>query len=271
MFLGPLPLDSRQLFLPHGPGWPIYEVCWIRKASLAFGSATWAVSAVLAVFFAGLALGSFVVGLYSPRVTRPLRVYAWLESGVGLAAREPGAVRADRQVLRNVLSACPALAPAVDAYTARYGDGRSASRHDMMGGSLPYSVVNTCSAIAALPEGSGCSMPEHFGRSSRKCRVRILVDSAHWCRPLDLSGGRGQPSCQLTRFQFPTVRHWRPSPPRAKARAPSETPIHPRLSRPRRSLLPGCFLEWASWPWPTKSSGQGICRCGCPIRFTRTP
>ncbi|MCU0962281.1 MAG: fused MFS/spermidine synthase [Pirellulaceae bacterium] len=57
----------------------VCEICWIRKASLAF-------SAVLAVFFAGLALGSYVVGLYSPRTARPLRVYAWLEMGVGLWA-----------------------------------------------------------------------------------------------------------------------------------------------------------------------------------------
>ena len=64
----------------------VYEICWIRKASLAFGSATWALSAVLAVFFSGLALGSFVVGVYSSRTVRPLRVYAWLEMGVGLSA-----------------------------------------------------------------------------------------------------------------------------------------------------------------------------------------
>ncbi len=64
----------------------VYEVCWIRKASLAFGSATWALSAVLAVFFAGLALGSYVLGVYSSRVARPLRVYGWLEVGVALAA-----------------------------------------------------------------------------------------------------------------------------------------------------------------------------------------
>ena len=37
-----------------------YEVCWIRKASLAFGAASLALSTVLAVFFGLLALG-FVV------------------------------------------------------------------------------------------------------------------------------------------------------------------------------------------------------------------
>jgi spermidine synthase len=64
----------------------VYEVCWIRTASLTFGSATWAVSAVLAVFFAGLALGSLVVGSYSSQVTRPLRLFALLELGVAVWA-----------------------------------------------------------------------------------------------------------------------------------------------------------------------------------------
>ncbi|MBM4092087.1 MAG: hypothetical protein FJ276_22055, partial [Planctomycetes bacterium] len=64
----------------------VYEVCWIRKASLAFGSATWALSAVLAVFFAGLAFGGYVVGRLTPRLANPLRAYAWLEMGVGVLA-----------------------------------------------------------------------------------------------------------------------------------------------------------------------------------------
>ena len=40
----------------------VYEICWIRKASLAFGSATWALSAVLAVFF-GVGTGQLRRGL----------------------------------------------------------------------------------------------------------------------------------------------------------------------------------------------------------------
>ena len=40
----------------------VYEIAWIRRAALIFGSTTWALSTVLAVFFAGLALGSWLVG-----------------------------------------------------------------------------------------------------------------------------------------------------------------------------------------------------------------
>ena len=63
-----------------------YEICWIRKASLVFGSATFALSTILAVFFAGLAVGSYVFGKVSVRSKRPLRVYAGLEIGVALLA-----------------------------------------------------------------------------------------------------------------------------------------------------------------------------------------
>lgn len=64
----------------------VYEVCWIRKASLVFGTVSFALSAVLAVFFAGLALGSYVFGKLSGRVANPLRWYAALELAVGILA-----------------------------------------------------------------------------------------------------------------------------------------------------------------------------------------
>jgi spermidine synthase len=63
-----------------------YEICWIRKASLVFGSAMFAISTVLAVFFGGLALGSYLFGKYSQRVSTPLKIYAMLEMGLGILA-----------------------------------------------------------------------------------------------------------------------------------------------------------------------------------------
>ena len=71
------------LFLSGAAGL-IAEVCWIRRASLVFGSTTLATSSVVAVFFLGLALGSWLFGRLSLRLARPLRLYGWLE--IGLAA-----------------------------------------------------------------------------------------------------------------------------------------------------------------------------------------
>ncbi len=64
----------------------VYEVVWMRRLSLTFGITVFATSTVLAVFMAGLALGSWLVGRRIDRSPNPVRVYAWLEIGIGLYA-----------------------------------------------------------------------------------------------------------------------------------------------------------------------------------------
>lgn len=64
----------------------VYEVTWQRKFSLLFGSSASATAAVLAGYFAGLTLGSFVFGKFSNQRKSPLRTYGWLEIGVGASA-----------------------------------------------------------------------------------------------------------------------------------------------------------------------------------------
>lgn len=66
-----------------------YEVCWIRKAGLFFGSTTFALATVLAVFFLGLAVGSALAGRWATALHRPLRIYGVVElviAGLGLAS-----------------------------------------------------------------------------------------------------------------------------------------------------------------------------------------
>ena len=63
-----------------------YEVCWIRKSSLVFGATSLAVATTLAIFFGGMALGNYVFGLRAERLTRPLRIYAIVEFGIGFLA-----------------------------------------------------------------------------------------------------------------------------------------------------------------------------------------
>ncbi|MDE2832795.1 MAG: fused MFS/spermidine synthase, partial [Gemmatimonadota bacterium] len=64
----------------------VYEVAWIRQAALLFGSTTFAVSAVLAVFFLGLAIGAYLFGRIGQRTSRPLILFAYIEIGLGLLA-----------------------------------------------------------------------------------------------------------------------------------------------------------------------------------------
>jgi spermidine synthase len=55
-------------------------------ASLVFGSTIFALSTVLAVFFFGLAVGSYWFGRIGERIDHPLRLFAGLELAVGLLA-----------------------------------------------------------------------------------------------------------------------------------------------------------------------------------------
>jgi len=73
-------------FFLSGVAGLIYEVAWIRRASLVFGSTTWALSTVLAVFFGGLALGSWLFGRWGQRVRRPIRLYGLVELGLAVLA-----------------------------------------------------------------------------------------------------------------------------------------------------------------------------------------
>ncbi len=57
----------------------VYEIVWIKRAALAFGSSSLALATVLAVFFIGLGLGSFAFGHLARRAQRPLYWCAALE------------------------------------------------------------------------------------------------------------------------------------------------------------------------------------------------
>ena len=63
----------------------LYQVLWTRELGLFFGHTVYAISAVLTAFMGGLALGSHVSGRLVPRVRHPLKVYGWLELGIGAA------------------------------------------------------------------------------------------------------------------------------------------------------------------------------------------
>ena len=74
------------LFFLSGACGLVYEVVWMRQLTLVFGATAFATSTILAAFFTGLALGSFVFGRVADRRDDPLRVYALLEAGVGVFA-----------------------------------------------------------------------------------------------------------------------------------------------------------------------------------------
>jgi spermidine synthase len=75
------------LFAVSGASGLVYEIVWMRRLALVFGSTTLAVSTVLAAFMGGLALGSDRFGRVADRRPgRTLALYARLEIAIGLLA-----------------------------------------------------------------------------------------------------------------------------------------------------------------------------------------
>jgi spermidine synthase len=74
------------VFFVSGISALIYEVVWLRILIRMLGCTVYATSTVLSAFMAGLALGSYFLGKRTDRVSRPLRLYAFLELGIGLSA-----------------------------------------------------------------------------------------------------------------------------------------------------------------------------------------
>jgi spermidine synthase len=65
----------------------IYEVVWMRMLTLAFGTTVFAVSTVVTVFMAGLAIGSYFFGRWVDKKAgelNTLKLYALLEGAIGL-------------------------------------------------------------------------------------------------------------------------------------------------------------------------------------------
>ena len=63
----------------------VYEVVWLRMLGLVFGHTVHAITTVLAAFMAGLGLGSLLFGRRAARFPDPIRLYGWLEIGIGVS------------------------------------------------------------------------------------------------------------------------------------------------------------------------------------------
>jgi spermidine synthase len=64
----------------------VLEVVWSKALAQLLGSTLYSVSTVVAAYLGGLALGAWISGRFVHRLARPLRLYGWLETGVGLYA-----------------------------------------------------------------------------------------------------------------------------------------------------------------------------------------
>jgi spermidine synthase len=75
------------IFFASGAAGLVYQVMWTRSFGLVFGSTTRAAAIVLAAFFLGMALGNWAGARFATTTRRAaLRVYAWLELAIAVAA-----------------------------------------------------------------------------------------------------------------------------------------------------------------------------------------
>src|SRR5262245_8425961 len=80
----PLPRWAAVCFFASGAAGLLYEVVWSKQAAYLLGSSLHAVSAVVASFLGGLALGARLLGVRLASRSNGARTYALLEAGIGL-------------------------------------------------------------------------------------------------------------------------------------------------------------------------------------------
>src|SRR6185295_19363587 len=72
------------LFIGSGCAALIYEVVWFQLLQLSIGSSAVSLGVLLGIFMGGMCLGSLLLPKYIKPDQHPLRVYAFLELGIGL-------------------------------------------------------------------------------------------------------------------------------------------------------------------------------------------
>src|SRR3954451_17075604 len=71
------------LFIGSGCAALIYEIVWFQLLQLAIGSSAVSLGALLGTFMGGMCLGSLLLSRKVSVKEHPLRVYAYLELGIG--------------------------------------------------------------------------------------------------------------------------------------------------------------------------------------------
>jgi spermidine synthase len=153
----------RVMFFFSGCAALIYEVVWFHLMRLVIGASALSVGIVLASFMGGMFLGSFLFPRYVTAARHPLRVYAWLELGIGaFGLAMPLLLPAIRYVyvglvgygslgiaLRSIIAAIMLLPPTalmgatLPAIARRYAGGRRG-----MAGLAWLYTANTAGAVA---------------------------------------------------------------------------------------------------------------------------
>ena len=72
------------LFVGSGCAALVYEIVWFQLLQLVIGSSAVSLGVLLGTFMGGMCLGSLLLPRFVSDRQHPLRVYAWLEMGIGV-------------------------------------------------------------------------------------------------------------------------------------------------------------------------------------------
>ncbi len=72
------------LFFGSGCAALIYEIVWFQLLQLVIGSSAVSLGVLLGTFMGGMCLGSLLLPRFISAQRNPLRMYAWLEAGIGI-------------------------------------------------------------------------------------------------------------------------------------------------------------------------------------------
>jgi len=128
-------------FFLSGAAGLIYEVVWSRQLGLFLGITSHATTAVITAYMLGLAAGSWWIGRRADSVRQPLRLYAWLEIGIGIfAASTPWLFKALQAGYAGWTGEIGVAGPTADAIRFVIALAAMLPPTFLMGGTLPLLV-----------------------------------------------------------------------------------------------------------------------------------
>ncbi|MCA9528222.1 MAG: fused MFS/spermidine synthase [Myxococcales bacterium] len=134
----------------------IYEVVWSRYLGLLMGNTAQAHAVVLATFMGGLALGASLFGRLADRVPHGLRLYGWIEVGVGLhAVFFPEIFSAFTELLGPLARAAGPGTTAMSGFKLLLAALAVLPPAVLMGGTLPVLTRHLTATAGGLRQGVG--------------------------------------------------------------------------------------------------------------------
>ena len=226
------------IFVLSGAAALIDEIVWSRQLVLVFGNTTQAVSAILAGFFGGIALGSFAGGRIADRVRAPLRMYGLLELALAVVVvLTPISFRLINGLYRDIYPSLEGSPQALAVLRVAMAVLALAPATILMGATLPtltrylargVTLSGAFSRLYAANTVGAIVARRSLASSSSSCSDCL----ARWRSGPAARPSRGSRRCGSAADALPSSRP--PDRPRPLARRPSAAP--PRASpSPSRS------------------------------------